>query len=143
MEEVTRSEEETEEFGQRLAERLSSGDVVYLVGDLGAGKTCLARGIARGIGAAVREVASPTFAILHEYAGADGTIRLRHFDLYRLQDRARELEILGLPDSIAGAPVVVEWPGEAIRRLLPPTIEVRLDALPDGTRRLTIEGLKD
>lgn len=143
MEELTRSEEETEEFGQRLAERLSSGDVVYLVGDLGAGKTCLARGIARGIGAAVREVASPTFAILHEYAGADGTIRLRHLDLYRLQDRARELEILGLPDSIAGAPVVVEWPGEAIRRLLPPTIEVRLDALPDGTRRLTIEGLKD
>jgi tRNA threonylcarbamoyladenosine biosynthesis protein TsaE len=143
VEEVTRSEEETEEFGQRLAERLSSGDVVYLVGDLGAGKTCLARGIARGIGAAVREVASPTFAILHEYAGADGTIRLRHLDLYRLQDRARELEILGLPDSIAGAPVVVEWPGEAIRRLLPPTIEVRLDALPDGTRRLTIEGLKD
>lgn len=138
MEEVTRSEEETEEFGQRLAERLSSGDVVYLVGDLGAGKTCLARGIARGIGAAVREVASPTFAILHEYAGADGTIRLRHLDLYRLQDRARELEILGLPDSIAGAPVVVEWPGEAIRRLLPPTIEVRLDALPDGTRRIAV-----
>jgi tRNA threonylcarbamoyladenosine biosynthesis protein TsaE len=142
VEEVTRSEEETEEFGQRLAERLSSGDVVYLVGDLGAGKTCLARGIARGIGAAVREVASPTFAILHEYAGADGTIRLRHLDLYRLQDRARELEILGLPDSIAGAPVVVEWPGEAIRRLLPPTIEVRLDALPDGARRIAVSSLR-
>jgi tRNA threonylcarbamoyladenosine biosynthesis protein TsaE len=142
VEEVTRSEEETEEFGQRLAERLSSGDVVYLVGDLGAGKTCLARGIARGIGAAVREVVSPTFAILHEYAGADGTIRLRHLDLYRLQDRARELEILGLPDSIAGAPVVVEWPGEAIRRLLPPTIEVRLDALPDGARRIAVSSLR-
>ena len=138
MEEVTRSEEETEEFGERLAARLSSGDVVYLVGDLGAGKTCLARGVARGIGAAVREVASPTFAILHEYGGADGTIRLRHLDLYRLEDRARELEILGLPESIAGAPVVIEWPGEAIRKLLPPTIEVRLDTLPDGARKIAV-----
>jgi tRNA threonylcarbamoyladenosine biosynthesis protein TsaE len=136
MEEVTRSEEETEEFGERLAARLSSGDVVYLVGDLGAGKTCLARGVARGLGAVVREVASPTFAILHEYAGAGGTIRLRHLDLYRLEDRAGDLEILGLPESISGAPVVVEWPGEAIAKLLPPTIEVRLDTLPDGARRI-------
>ena len=57
-----------------------------------------------GLGAVVREVASPTFAILHEYGGADGTIRLRHLDLYRLRDRAAELEVLGLPGSVAGAP---------------------------------------
>jgi tRNA threonylcarbamoyladenosine biosynthesis protein TsaE len=139
----SRSEQETERFGEALAAELSPGDVVYLIGDLGAGKTCLARGVARGLGAVVREVASPTFAILHEYGGAEGEIRLRHLDLYRLEDRVRELEILGLPESVAGAPVVVEWPGEAIARLLPPTIEVRLDTLPNGTRRLTIDRLKD
>jgi tRNA threonylcarbamoyladenosine biosynthesis protein TsaE len=139
----SRSEQETERFGEILAAELSPGDVVYLIGDLGAGKTCLARGVARGLGAVVREVASPTFAILHEYGDAEGQIRLRHLDLYRLEDRVRDLEILGLPESIAGAPVVVEWPGEAIARLLPPTIEARLDTLPDGTRRLTIDRLKD
>jgi tRNA threonylcarbamoyladenosine biosynthesis protein TsaE len=134
----SRSERETERFGESLAAELSAGDVVYLIGDLGAGKTCLARGVARGLGAVVREVASPTFAILHEYGGAEGEIRLRHLDLYRLGDRVRELEILGLPESIAGAPVVVEWPGEAITKLLPPTIEARFDTLPDGTRRIAV-----
>ena len=138
MEEVTRSEEETEALGEALAARLSSSDVVYLVGDLGAGKTCLARGVARGLGAAVREVASPTFAILHEYGGAGGEILLRHLDLYRLEDRARDLEILGLPGSVSSAPIVVEWPGAAIRKLLPPTIEIRIETLPAGDRRITV-----
>jgi tRNA threonylcarbamoyladenosine biosynthesis protein TsaE len=138
VEQVSASAEETEELGRRLAAGLTSSDVVYLVGDLGAGKTCLARGVARGLGAAVREVASPTFAILHEYGGAGGDIRLRHLDLYRLEDRAADLEILGLPESMAGAPVVVEWPGSAIRNLLPPTIEIRIETLPDGTRRIAV-----
>ena len=133
---MTRGEEETEAFGQSLAADLSPGDVVYLVGNLGAGKTCLARGVARGMGAAAREVASPTFAILHEYAGADGEIRLRHLDLYRLEDRLEQLEVLGLPGSVAGAPVVVEWPGRAVRQLLPPTMEVTIETLPDGARRI-------
>ncbi len=144
---LTQSAEETEEFGRRLAGRLTSKDVVYLIGSLGAGKTCLARGLARGLGASVREVASPTFAILHEYASAsvpdraapgNPRILLRHLDLYRLQDRAEELDILGLPDSISGAPVVVEWPGEAIRRVLPPTIEVALEVLPDESRQISV-----
>ena len=137
---VTRSEEETEAFGESLAADLSPADVVYLFGDLGAGKTCLARGVARGLGAAAREVASPTFAILHEYAGADGGIRLRHLDLYRLKDRGEDLEILGLPESVAGAPIVVEWPGQAIRGTLPPTIEIRIERLPDGARKIAVSG---
>jgi tRNA threonylcarbamoyladenosine biosynthesis protein TsaE len=135
---VTRSEEETEAFGESLAADLSPDDVVYLIGDLGAGKTCLARGLARGLGAVSREVASPTFALLHEYAGADGTIRLRHLDLYRLKDRSEDLEVLGLPEAVAGAPIVVEWPGEAIRKALLPTVEVRIDRLPDGARRIAV-----
>lgn len=135
---VTRSEAETEELGASLAPALSARDVVYLTGELGAGKTALARGIARGLGAGEREVASPTFALLHEYAGSGGRIVLRHLDLYRLADDPRQLEVLGLPDALSGAPVCVEWPGAAIRSVLPPTLEIRLDALPDEGRRIRV-----
>jgi tRNA threonylcarbamoyladenosine biosynthesis protein TsaE len=126
--EVTRSAEETESVGERLAARLSPSDVVYLLGDLGAGKTTLARGLARGLGAQTREVASPTFALLNEYAAAGDGLRivLRHLDLYRLADDPKDLAVLGLPDAVADAPVCVEWPGEAIRRLLPPTVEITI-----------------
>jgi tRNA threonylcarbamoyladenosine biosynthesis protein TsaE len=136
---LSRGEDETERFAERLASQLSARDVVYLIGRLGAGKTCVARGLARGLGAAAREVASPSFAILHEYADAAGETVLRHLDLYRLKDEEKELGILDLPASVQGAPVAVEWPGEAIRRLLPPTIELHIDVLPDGLRRLKIE----
>jgi len=133
---ITRTERETEQLGERLAASLGKSDVVYLIGELGAGKTCFARGLARGLGAWEREVASPTFAILNEYAGPKGEIVLRHLDLYRLKDAPGELEVLGLPESVAGAPVVVEWPGQAIRKLLPPTLEVRIEAVEDGRRRI-------
>lgn len=141
VEASTQSAEETESLGERLAATLTPGDVVYLVGDLGAGKTTLARGLARGLGALPREVASPTFALLHEYAGADGRIALRHLDLYRLADEPRELAVLGLPDAVAGAPVCVEWPGQAIRRMLPPTVEIRLARASDETRRIRVDRL--
>jgi tRNA threonylcarbamoyladenosine biosynthesis protein TsaE len=137
----TRTAEETEALGERLAATLSPADVVYLVGDLGAGKTTLARGLARGLGAREREVASPTFALLHEYAAPDGAIVLRHLDLYRLEDRPRELEVLGLPGAVAGAPVCVEWPGEAIRELLPPTVEVTIRADGGESRRIRVARL--
>jgi tRNA threonylcarbamoyladenosine biosynthesis protein TsaE len=135
---ISRSEEETEEVARKMAKELSAGDVVYLVGDLGAGKTTFARGLAAGLGAVAREVASPTFAILHEYAAPGGSVVLRHLDLYRLVDRASDLEILGLPDAVAGAPVAVEWPGEAIRAALPPTVRVSIAAEAGDARRISI-----
>jgi len=138
---LTRSEAETEALGAALAASLSPRDVVYLVGELGAGKTALARGIARGLGAPVREVASPTFALLHEYAGSAGRIVLRHLDLYRLADDPRELEVLGLPEALSGAPVCVEWPGAAIRARLAPTLEIRFETLPDESRRIRVARL--
>jgi tRNA threonylcarbamoyladenosine biosynthesis protein TsaE len=137
-EHVTRSEEETERLGERFAKTLSIDDVVYLEGALGAGKTCFARGVARGLGAEPRQVASPTFALLHEYAGAGGALVLRHLDLYRLEDSARELEVLGLPESASDAPILVEWPGRALANLLPPTCEVSIAPAPDGSRRISI-----
>jgi tRNA A37 threonylcarbamoyladenosine biosynthesis protein TsaE len=84
-------------------------------------------------------VASPTFALVHEYAGEAGAIVLRHLDLYRLADTRRALEALGLPDSVAGAPVCIEWPRTAIRGLLAATVEVRIDTVSGGeARRITV-----
>ena len=135
---VARTAAETERLGEDLARRLASADVVYLEGDLGAGKTTFVRGLARGLGASEREVASPTFALLHEYVGGGDRVRLRHLDLYRLSDDPRQLDVLGVPDALAGAPVCVEWPKEAVRALLPPTWEVRIGVLPDESRRIVI-----
>ena len=135
---VARTAEETEGLGEALARRLGASDVVYLEGDLGAGKTTLVRGIARGLGAPEREVASPTFALLNEYVDAAGRVRLRHLDLYRLSDDPRQLEVLGIPDALSGAPVCVEWPKESIRGLLPATWRVAIEASGDETRRVSI-----
>ena len=135
---VTRTESETEAVGAELSGSLGRHDVVYLTGDLGAGKTAFARGLARGLGAPAREVASPTFALLHEYVGPGGGVVLRHLDLYRLKDDPRELEPLGLPDALRGAPVCVEWPGSAIRTALPPTVEVSIATRPDDSRQIRI-----
>lgn len=143
MEELTSSERQTEEFGRKLAARIGRGAVVYLRGELGAGKTCLVRGVAEGLGARTRQVASPTFAILHEYAGAADAIVLAHLDLYRLKDEEKELEVLGLPESVAGIPVIVEWPGKAIQAVLPPTIEVSIEVLSDATRRIRVRSNPD
>jgi tRNA threonylcarbamoyladenosine biosynthesis protein TsaE len=132
------NERQTEAAGELLGRSLSREDVVYLVGELGAGKTCFARGLARGAGARPREVASPTFAIVNEYASAAGEVVLRHLDLYRVEDSAEELEALGLPTIAGGAPVAVEWPRDAIARVLPPTVRVRIDVLSDGGRRIQV-----
>jgi tRNA threonylcarbamoyladenosine biosynthesis protein TsaE len=139
---VTASEEQTEALARELARELRPTDVVYLIGDLGAGKTTFARGLASGMGAVAREVASPTFAILHEYAGAGGSIVMRHLDLYRLTDRAGDLEVLGLPDAVAGAPIAVEWPGRAIREILPATHEVAIVSEADGSRRIAVTAVR-
>jgi len=135
---VSATAAETERIGETLAIRLSRDDVVYLEGDLGAGKTTLVRGVARGLGAPEREVASPTFALLHEYVGGDGRVRLRHLDLYRLSENPRELDVLGLPDAFSGAPACVEWPKAGIGELLPASWTVRIETLGDERRRIRI-----
>lgn len=133
---LSATEAETEVLGRQLGRILRLEDVVYLRGNLGAGKTALARGIAAGRGAQARQVASPTFALLHEYAGQDGKIVLRHLDLYRLRDSLRDLEVLGLPGSVEGAPVVVEWPNRAISETLPSTVEVTIERSGGEARRI-------
>ena len=101
----TASEAETEAAGERLADRLRSGDVVLLYGDLGAGKTAFVRGLARGLGANADDVSSPTFTIIQEY---HGRATLYHVDLYRLEPA--EIDDLGLEDLVCGDGIVaIEW----------------------------------
>jgi tRNA threonylcarbamoyladenosine biosynthesis protein TsaE len=103
---TTHSEEETVAVGRELASTLQSGDVVLLVGDLGAGKTAFVRGLAEGLGVEPSDVSSPTFTLIQEYRG--GRVKLVHVDLYRLND-AREIEDLGLDELGASAILVIEW----------------------------------
>lgn len=134
--EVTRSPAETEAVARSLGAALGPGAVVALYGDLGAGKTCFVRGLARGLN--VRDaVTSPTFALVHEYAG-DRT--LYHVDLYRIgsADAAAEL---GLEEMFDGPGVtVVEW-AERAESLLPArTVRIRLVEGDDpGERRIRRE----
>ncbi len=101
---MTRSPAETEAAGEALGGRLRRGDVVLLTGDLGAGKTTLVRGIARGAGSDA-PVASPTFQLVRVYPGR---VQLAHVDLYRI-DNPAELAELGLEELADQGAVVVEW----------------------------------
>ena len=133
----TRSEADTMNFAGRLAPMLAAGDTVLLYGDLGAGKSVFARGIARGMGIA-GPMPSPTFTLLLPYAGADGR-KLYHFDLYRLAD-ADEYYAAGLDEFIGGDGVaVVEWPQMA--DIAPePALEVRMErGAADEERRIEID----
>ena len=131
----TRSEEETIALGRQLGRELAGG-VVLLIGNLGAGKTTLAKGIAEGRnGTPPEEVSSPTFTLIHQY-GEKAPVY--HIDLYRL-DEAREVESLGLEDLFATQSLVLlEW-AERFPALLPrQRTEIRLRALPDDTREITV-----
>jgi tRNA threonylcarbamoyl adenosine modification protein YjeE len=107
----TTSLEETYAFGRRFAQRLKVGDCVALVGDLGAGKTALARGIAMGLGLAdQRMVSSPTFVLVQEYPTQP---KLFHIDLYRLRQPQIELADLGLDEMLEDGIVLIEWADRA------------------------------
>ena len=128
----TASEEETIALGEELARALKPPAVVLLIGELGAGKTTLAKGIIQGLGAArAEDVTSPTFTLIHEFGTAP---KVYHVDLYRIEE-PRELATLGLEELLEReAIVLVEW-GERFPGLWPAdSLEVRLRAL-DGDER--------
>jgi len=117
-------------LGARLASELKG--VVLLIGDLGAGKTTLVKGIAEGLGAArEEEVSSPTFTLIHEYGNP---VKVYHIDLYRL-DTEREVESLGLEELWAkDRLVLIEW-GERFPRIMPlPRTEITITAQEDESR---------
>jgi tRNA threonylcarbamoyladenosine biosynthesis protein TsaE len=139
---VTHSPEETIAFGYELARELEPPVLVLLLGDLGAGKTTLTKGIVAGLNAASEEeVTSPTFTMIHEYGVAAGA-PVYHVDLYRVES-ARELETLGLEDLLAERSIVIiEWGeklGPALRPMVPGQIvEIHLETAGESGRRIEV-----
>ena len=130
----TESEEQTVALGERLAAELPAKAVVLLIGNLGAGKTTLAKGIVKGLGAAKPdEVSSPTFTLIHEYSPA-----VYHIDLYRL-DRLDQVATLGLDEIFdREAVALIEW-GEKFPELMPEDrIEIRLRATGENSREIEV-----
>ena len=126
------SEEETRRVASGLAATLTAGAVVLLSGDLGAGKTVFVRGLAEGLSVDPDDVTSPTFTLVHEYAGR---LPLIHVDLYRLE-RA-ELDEIGLDGDLAARGVTaIEWP-ERLARNIAGAIYVRIDDKGDTIREIT------
>lgn len=131
---ITHNEEETIALGRRFASEWPAQALVLLIGDLGAGKTTLTKGIVEGRGIA-DPVTSPTFTLIHEYGDPP---RAFHIDLYRL-DEAHEVSALGLEELLdRPALTLIEW-GERFPELWPrDRIEVRLQRLPDESRRIEV-----
>lgn len=101
-----RSPKATEALGQAIGHQLSGGEIIALTGELGAGKTVLAKGIASGLGISPEQVTSPTFTFIHEYSGQ---LRLIHADLYRINN-LDELRSIGLEDYYdPSTAVIIEW----------------------------------
>jgi tRNA threonylcarbamoyladenosine biosynthesis protein TsaE len=132
----SRNAEDTLRIGQIIGECLRVGDIVALIGDLGAGKTCLTQGIARGLGVLESyAVASPTFTLINEYPGRHV---LYHLDVYRLSG-SRDLEDMGYEEYFYGRGVsVIEW-AEKISDIIPDTaISIWITFLDENSRRIEI-----
>jgi tRNA threonylcarbamoyladenosine biosynthesis protein TsaE len=125
-------------LGERLGRALRAGDVLGLIGPLGAGKTTFVQGLARGAGVPPeRHVASPTFALVNEHPGR---IPLVHADLYRINDAA-ELDELGLQDCYDRAAVAIEWLDRFPEIAPADRLEIVLAMAPGGARDVTLRGL--
>ena len=130
---TSRSAEETRALGQAMGSTLRGGEVVLLCGDLGAGKTHFAQGVARGLGVTAA-VVSPTFTLAAHY---EGRVPLVHYDLYRLASADELLGLGFLQADDARTVSLVEW-GDRVH--IRGAIRVTLHLQADGTRRITVAG---
>ncbi len=131
---TTRSERGTRLVAKRLASSFRGDEVVFLIGELGAGKTVFAKGIAAGLGLKnTRLVCSPTFTLINVY---QARVPIWHLDLYRLGGRA-EIRDLGFEDAVGAAVILIEW-GERVDFPLN-GIRVYIDVQPDGSRQIRVE----
>ena len=133
---LSNSPAQTRQIGQALAHQLRPGDVLLLLGDLGAGKSELTRGLAVGLGVTAT-VSSPSFTILNVYD--EGTIPLYHFDWYRLES-SEELYELGMEEYLGGDGVaVVEWPSQCPDAVPDCCLAVHITPVDENTRDITLE----
>lgn len=135
---ITRSAEETIQWGREFAKRLKAPALVLLAGDLGTGKTTLTKGLVSGLGAAnENEVTSPTFTLVHVYGKQN---KVYHADLYRIES-FHDFETLGLEDMFAAPAVaILEWSEKFPLPSPWPLIRVRLEHLGGDLRRITVLG---
>jgi len=135
LEVMVESEKATEQLGRKLASLLSTGDVIALHGELGAGKTCLVHGLAKGLGIEKGLVASPSFSLINEYPGPRP---LFHIDCYRLH-LEDEIQELGLEEYFDGPGItVIEW-AERIRDLPEDRLDITFIILDESRRRIQIK----
>jgi tRNA threonylcarbamoyladenosine biosynthesis protein TsaE len=143
LEVVTHSAELTRRLGKQLGRLLRPGQVVALIGELGAGKTCLTQGIASGLGVE-RPVTSPTFIIVNEYRGG-GKLQFYHVDCFRFPaEGSEEALAIGMDEMLHGDPIcVIEW-ADRIEKLLPSDyLRVTLAYVNHRTRQLLFEAFGD
>lgn len=137
LEFLSHSPEQTERLGVRLGELAQPGDLFCLAGDLGAGKTTFAKGIARGWGALDR-VTSPSFVLVNEYRRADSN-RLYHFDAFRLAT-TQEAAALGLGEMFNGhGPTMIEWPERVLDVIPEDRLWISLEWVDEMRRNLRFE----
>ena len=133
---ITHSAEETRALGSKLASMLRPGDVVLLQGDLGAGKSEFARGVARGLGIS-GPVPSPSFTILNAYD--EGIFPLYHFDWYRIHD-PEEIAEMGMEEQVEGDGVsLIEWSERAPEFVPSRALIVAIQTVDEETREITFE----
>ncbi len=138
---LIKSETEMKSFGERLGARLRGGECIELVGDIGAGKTTLTKGIARALGIA-EVVQSPTFTINRTYDGHRG-LRLNHYDFYRLSDPGIMSEELAESLSESDSVVIIEW-GDIVGTILPDDrLRITFASPSETDRTLTLEPFGD
>ena len=136
FEEVVEGEEATERLGCELASLFRVGDVIALYGELGAGKTCLVRGLAKGLGVEKGLVSSPSFSLINEYPGP---LPLFHMDCYRLGPE-EEIQELGLEEYFDGPGIsIIEW-AERIKELPEERLDISISILDESRRSIQIRG---
>ncbi len=135
---ITHSAEETFELAYAIGEALTEPAVFLLAGDLGAGKTVFAKGLAAGLDIDPADVNSPTFTIVNQH---EGRMRLYHLDLYRIEGGPDELRAIGLEEMLADRAgiVVIEWPERLGSFHIPKSFHVFLSYLGEEDRQVKIE----
>jgi len=135
---VCPTEEETRAAGGEIARALAPDAIVHLVGDLGAGKTFVVRAIAAELGANPNDIASPSFAIVHEYSIA-GRAPIIHIDGYRLSENRREWMEIGIPELLQGPGVkLIEWPKRDFAEFEDGHVEITIRVNDDGSRVIEV-----
>jgi tRNA threonylcarbamoyladenosine biosynthesis protein TsaE len=139
---VSHSPQETFDFGFKIGQKLSGGEILLFSGPLGAGKTLAVKGIARALGVDENDVSSPSFTLVNPY---EGRLRMYHIDLYRLDEGASAAHAVDLDELLSDeqAVIVIEWAERMGRYRLPPnTWRISISGDGDAPRRISLNVLE-